>query len=194
MGQPEYSTASLASWLPCKAAAACGEESDCEDDAVSQLPAPAPAVFPPSITPIDTTPQQLRFCPFLTAASDPTDDEAPVSGSEESAGGAADYLPLTLELPQTFATAGRAVQQVIHLAATNLVYCMHVGLQPYSMHAIMVTCLTRAVRCQYLKEYLLLLLLQDTVRVVYQTRLEELLYGMTYVAPATDDTDGAAEE
>lgn len=119
--QPEYSTASLASWLPGKAAAACAEESDCEDDAVSQLPAAAPgapAAFQPSTTPTDTTPQQLRSCPFLTTASDPTADEAPVSGSEESAGGAADYMTLTLGLPQGCATGGRAEQQVIRLQQT----------------------------------------------------------------------------
>jgi hypothetical protein len=34
---------------------------------------------------------------------------------------------------------------------------------------------------------------QEAGRVMYHTRLEELLFGMNYVAPATDDTDGAEE-
>jgi hypothetical protein len=141
--QQEYSTASLASWLPGKgtssmqAAAACAaEESDCEDDAVSQRwtllpPAAATApVAPASILP-DTTPAQTgpgaaggaagsggskaQLLPSLVIrTSDLTADDAaayPVSGSEESDGGV-DFMPVMVELAQGGAVAGPAGQQV----------------------------------------------------------------------------------
>lgn len=104
----EYSTASLASWLPgrgnssMQAAGCAAEESDCEDDAVSQrwtiLP-PAPAA-PAPFTAFHTS----RSIQHLASApvSIPKAILCPVSGSEESEGAAiaGGPLPVALELGQ----------------------------------------------------------------------------------------------
>lgn len=123
--QPEHSTASLASWLPgCQgtssmqqAAAACAaEESDCEDDAVSQRwpglprapstasPAPQACHLPGNTTgPAAGSGGSSRVALAPAPVSAPTAGLCcPVSGSEESEGGAitgADLLPM-LELRQ----------------------------------------------------------------------------------------------
>jgi len=137
VGQAAYSTASLASWLASSmqgpAGAGAGDDSDCEDDAVSQRWGafkPAPAAFSlPQTTAAQTAAYPAHQEPAPAAvASPPVDDrpaECPVAVSEELDAGIAapgpDLVPMLLQLAQggivSFAeTEGQ--QQVRH--ATRL--------------------------------------------------------------------------
>jgi hypothetical protein len=148
-GLPQHSTASLASWLPGKGtssmqATACADDSDCEDDAVSNrwslLPpaappaAASPAFSMPRNTQAQTGPrqatrpagsasntvqQQARLAPpSATSEAAALACMSPVCGAMESveAAGAADLTSLLLKLAQGGGRIGHTAQQVGHKA------------------------------------------------------------------------------
>lgn len=113
VGQPTYSTASLASWLASSMQGAAGDgdgagdDSDCEDDAVSQRwGGLAPAAFRPAAAQTAACPAHQKPAPAAVASPPAGDRPAgcPVAVSGELdegiTGPGADLVPMLLQLAQ----------------------------------------------------------------------------------------------